>query len=153
MRAAEGGFHHEVVRVARLAGFGAEVGAQFEVAGVEQRFTVRLDEGHGAAEDVAGGEERKKKWLPVAQKLTRFAEAEDMFRPFAAEAMAHEPGGRFGEDRRLVRGDVIAVRVTDEDMARLGPMRIEPQAKAGQVDAALMIFEGQRRHAGGNWRV
>ena len=42
---------------------------------------------------------------------------------------------------------MVAVRVAHEYMPWLGPMRIEPQAKAGQVDATLMIFECKRRHA------
>ena len=58
--------------------------------------------------------------------------------------MAHEPGGGFGENGFLMGRDVVAVRVADEHMARLGPMRIKPQAEAGQVDAALMIFERER---------
>jgi hypothetical protein len=71
-----------------------------------------------------------------------------LLRAFAAEAMAHEPGGGLGENRSLVTGDVIAVRVAYEYMARLGPMRIEPKPKAGQVNAAMVIFEHESRHAG-----
>lgn len=47
-----------------------------------------------------------------------------------------------------MRGDVVAVRVAYKDMPGLGPMGIKPQAEAGQVNAALMIFERECGHAG-----
>ena len=75
-----------------------------------------------------------------------FTEAEDLFRAFAAEPMPHEPRRRLGQNWCLMTGDMVAVRVTDEYIPRLGPMRIEPESQAGQVDAALMIFECKRRH-------
>ena len=58
--------------------------------------------------------------------------------------MAHEPGGGFGENRFWMGGNMVAVRMAHEDVARLAPMRIQPKAKAGQMNAALMIFERQR---------
>jgi hypothetical protein len=75
------------------------------------------------------------------------AEAQDFFRAFAAEPVAHEPRRRIRHDDFPVRCDVIAVRMADEHMPGLGPVRIQPQTEAGQVDAALLEFNRERRHA------
>ena len=59
MGLAERAFHDEGVGGEGSGGFGAEAGAEFEVAGVEEGSAVGEpgDVDHGAAEDVASGGE------------------------------------------------------------------------------------------------
>ena len=53
LRPAIGAFHDQNIGVARFARFGRQAAAEFEVAGVEHRFTNGDDQGHRAAEDVS----------------------------------------------------------------------------------------------------
>lgn len=87
---AEGGFHDEDVGGARFAEFGGAAGAEFEIAGVKERLAFGFDEGHGAAEDVAGGDEGDLVAGAVVFVGGGLAEFQNVFLSRAADAGEHE---------------------------------------------------------------
>ena len=132
-RQAVGRLHDEGVGVPPLRGLGGEAGAQFEIAGVEERAGVRLDEGLRGAEDVARWQKRDRE---VAERAP-FAELQKMLAPHAAEPRLHEPGGAGAGDDFLVRGDVVGVCVGDKGEGARVP-RVEPEAVRGEREAAVV---------------
>ena len=167
MRPSEGRFHHEQIGVARLARLGGKTGTQLEVAGVEQALTVGFNERHGAAEDVAGREKREVKscfragagvgdpgcnadavYCCPAVKVSPFTEGKEVFQPFPAQSRAHESGGSFSEHHFTMRGNVVAVRVADENPLRasLRFVSVEPQAELRQMHANAVKAKLKRGH-------
>jgi hypothetical protein len=142
MGLAERAFHDEGVGGDGLGGFGAEAGAEFEVAGVEEGRAVGEtgDVDHGAAEDVTcGGEEEA-----VAGVFPWLVPWESGDGACVVEAVAEETGGGFRADGVGVAGDVVAVGVGDEGEGD-GAVGVEPDAGFWEEDAGAAGGDGDRR--------
>ena len=83
-------------------------------------------------------------------KGLRLVEFQDVLLSLPADSGSHEGCSRRGEQDLAMRGDVIAVGMADEDFFRsgLGAVRVEPQAKLRQVEAADAQFNTKQGHAG-----
>ena len=83
-------------------------------------------------------------------KSLRLAEDQDMLLSLALDPGPHEGRSRRGEQPLTMRGDVVAVSMADKNAFRSGlrPVRIEPQAKLRQVQAAGAQFNSKQGHAG-----
>jgi hypothetical protein len=142
MGLAERAFHDEGVGGDGLGGFGAEAGAEFEVAGVEEGRAVGEtgDVDHGAAEDVTcGGEEEA-----VAGVFPWLVPWESDDVACVVEAVAEETGGGFRADGGGVAGDVVAMGVGDEGEGD-GAVGVEPDAGFWEEDAGAAGGDGDRR--------
>lgn len=136
VRAAEGGLHDEDVGVRGGAGLGGEAGAEFEIAGVEERAVVGVgEEALGGAVDVAGGVERDG---GVGRELFGVAEGNYSFAAFGGHAGAHEAGGAFGAEDFFVRREVVEVGVRNEG-AFDGMVSVEPPVDLREVEAVAEL--------------
>ena len=117
VRPAERRFHHEHIGARGGAELGRAAGAQFEIAGIEERTAVSVGKkALSRAEDVAC---RMQRHRAVRSELFRLAEGQNVFDPLARHAGAHQARGAGGAKNLAVRRDVVGVGVGDK-RARLG---------------------------------
>ena len=83
-------FHDQNVRGPRLAQFGRQALAQFEVAGVKQRGSRRFDPGHGAAKNVPGGQQGNLIRKTICREGSGLAEGQHLFQSLTAEPGLHQ---------------------------------------------------------------
>lgn len=140
--------HDEDVGFDGRARFGGEAAAEFEIASVEKGLAAGFDEGHRAAEDVAGGSQRDvERLVGVIRDSPFFAEFEEAFDPFAADARVHEFGSGRAENDFAMERCVIGMGVADEAdfvFCDLGFVWIKPESERGQENAAAIELDGKR---------
>ena len=138
--------HDQDIGWSRFASFSGQALAQFEIAGVKQRFAAGFDKSHRAAEDVTGGKEGQMvRDIPMLER-SPLAKRKNMFQPLAFHAGAHELGSGGAEDDFAMDADVIRMGVADKNavFAQLRLMRVEPQAQLRQTNAAAHKTNSER---------
>ena len=150
---AEGGFHDEDVGMAWGAGLGREAGAELEVAGVKDGGVADMEERHGRAEDMAGGQEGEggvaRGSEGGVEEVGGGVEWEDVFSSLAMHAGMHEATGGLGEDDLRMGGDMVGVGMGNDRDVAMGhwAARVHPQSEGWKVQPAMLQEKVGRAHA------
>src|SRR5207244_11542573 len=129
-RPSEGRFHDESVGLQPFCRFGGFAAAQFEVAGVKQRFAFGLEKKLSGAKDMPGRQERNIEIVDVPF----FTERQHMLGSFCRQPRLHKSNGALGDDDLRVRRDVVAMLVRHE-RERLRLPWVEPEMLLRQIGA------------------
>jgi len=122
--------------------------AQFEIAGVQQASLPGLDKRHGTTKNMSGRQERQFERRVIVFEATSFTKVQHVFMPNAWQATIHQLGRWRAQDNFAMRSDVIGMGMADEDsfQPELWLVRIQPEAKLGQMQGAGMKLDSERRH-------
>ena len=142
-RQSEGRFHDEGVGLAPFRRLSRFPRAQFEIAGVKQRFVFGGKKKLRGTKNVTGGQEC---YIEIVH-CSLLAKRQHVLCARAGQTRPHQARGAFRDNDFVVRRNVVAVRVRNESETLPVP-GVEPQIVRGQINAPLITNFDHNKNLG-----